>query len=66
MATDPITAPSQSDDELRRELRQRAEAALASLRQWIETGDEQEQRETLDYLKQALDEDWPSQRKHFP
>lgn len=39
-------------------------AAVRSLRTLLE-GDKQEQRETFAYLKQALDEDRPSNRKLF-
>ena len=39
-------------------------AAVRSLRMLLE-GDKQEQRETFAYLKQALDEDRPSNRKLF-
>lgn len=40
-------------------------AAIQLLRSW-RMGDEQEQRETLEFLKQALDEDRLSDRKLFP
>lgn len=40
-------------------------AAIRLLRSWRE-GDEQEQRETWEYLKRVLDEDRPSNRKLFP
>jgi hypothetical protein len=36
------------------------------LRSWREEGDEQEQKETGDYLRQALDEDRLSNRELFP
>ncbi|HEY0547265.1 MAG TPA: hypothetical protein VGC91_17935 [Pyrinomonadaceae bacterium] len=41
-----------------------SEEIVRSLRILLE-GDEQEQRETFDYLKQALDEDRPSERRLF-
>lgn len=41
------------------------QAVVRSLRTLLE-GDEQEQRETFAYLKQALEEDRPSKRKLFP
>jgi len=41
------------------------EAAIRLLRSWRE-GDEQEQRETWEYLKRVLDEDRSSYRKLFP
>lgn len=36
------------------------------LDKWIEEGDEEEQRETLEYLQKALDEDRLSHRPLFP
>ena len=36
------------------------------LRQWREEGDKEEQRETGEFLKKALDEDRHSYRKLFP
>ena len=42
------------------------QAAIALLRSWAEEGDEQEQRDTWEYLKEALDEDRLSDRKLFP
>jgi hypothetical protein len=44
---------------------QKNQAAIELLRSWRQ-GDEQEQRETLAYLKRALDEDRLSDRKLFP
>jgi hypothetical protein len=41
-----------------------AQATVRSLRTLLE-GDEREQRETFEYLKQALDEDRPSNRRLF-
>ncbi|SRR6266540_185328 len=41
-------------------------AALALLQSWAEEGDEQEQRDTWEYLKIVLDEDRLSDRKLFP
>lgn len=41
------------------------DALIQLLRSWRE-GDEQEQRNTWEYLKQALDEDRLSERKLFP
>lgn len=40
------------------------DAVIELLRSWCE-GDEQEQQETWDYLKRALDEDRLSDRKFF-
>jgi hypothetical protein len=44
---------------------QKSRALVQLLRAWRE-GDEQEQRSTWEYLKQALDEDRLSERKLFP
>ncbi|MBA2395331.1 MAG: hypothetical protein H0V70_21590 [Ktedonobacteraceae bacterium] len=44
---------------------QKNHALIQLLRSWRE-GDEQEQRSTWEYLKQALDEDRLSERKLFP
>ena len=42
----------------------RIQAVVQSLRTLLE-GDEQEQRETFEYLKQVLEEDRPSNRRLF-
>jgi hypothetical protein len=42
------------------------QAAIDLLRSWREEGDEQEQRETWEFLKIALDEDRLSDRPLFP
>lgn len=42
------------------------QAAIQLLRRWATEGDEDEQRETFEYLKRALDEDRLSYRKLFP
>ena len=42
------------------------QAKLANLRTIMDIGDEEEQRETWEYLKKALDEDRLSYRKLFP
>jgi hypothetical protein len=44
---------------------QKNQGLIQLLRSWRE-GDEQEQRSTWEYLKQALDEDRLSERKLFP
>ncbi len=44
---------------------QKNQAAIELLRSWRQ-GDEQEQQETLAYLKRVLDEDRLSDRKRFP
>jgi uncharacterized damage-inducible protein DinB len=47
-------------------LTQQHKALKELTRQWIEEGDEQEQTETWEYLRQALDEDRLSNRPLFP
>jgi len=42
------------------------QAAIDLLRSWRETGDEQEQKETWEFLQTALDEDRLSDRPLFP
>jgi hypothetical protein len=42
------------------------QAAIELLRSWREEGDEAEQRETWEFLQQALDEDRLSNRPLFP
>jgi len=42
------------------------QAAIELLRSWREYGDEQEQTETWEYLRQALNEDRLSNRPLFP
>ncbi len=54
--------PNATEEEL---ARNRA-AAIALLRQWREEGDEEEMKETGEYLLRALDEDRLSDRKLFP
>ncbi len=44
----------------------RNQAVIELLRQWREEGDEQEQTETAEYLRQVLDEDRLSNRPLFP
>lgn len=48
------------------EQRQINQALLEWYTKWVEEGDESEQRETLEYLQQALDEDRLSNRPLFP
>jgi len=47
-------------------LTQQHQALSQLTKQWIEEGDEQEQTETWEYLRQALDEDRLSHRSLFP
>ncbi|MCY3871295.1 MAG: hypothetical protein OXG87_17235 [Gemmatimonadetes bacterium] len=44
----------------------RANELVQLVQSWVDEGDADEQRETLEYLIQALDEDRPSNRKLFP
>jgi hypothetical protein len=65
MATES-KARSSSDEAILRERERSNRALLRLLASWCEPGEEEEQRETLDELKRALDEDRPSDRKLFP
>jgi lipoprotein NlpI len=47
-------------------LTQQHEALSKLTKEWIEEGDELEQTETWEYLRQALDEDRLSHRRLFP
>jgi hypothetical protein len=58
-------ARSSSDEAILRERERSNEAVLRLLASWCDPGEEQEQRETLEYLKRVLDEDRPSSRKLF-
>ncbi len=63
----PSVTPRQSssiDNHLSDDAKKR-EALIHLLQPWRE-GDEQEQRETLEFLQKALDEDRLSDRKLFP
>lgn len=44
----------------------RANELVQLVQSWVDEGDADEQRETLEYLIHALDEDRPSNRKLFP
>jgi hypothetical protein len=46
--------------------RERREKAISLVQSWIDEGDEEEQRETWEYLVRVLDEDRTSARKLFP
>ena len=70
LACEPPRAESQSEIEKQEPPQntaqsQRNSALIQLLRSWRE-GDEQEQRSTWEYLRQALDEDRLSERKLFP
>ena len=45
---------------------ERRKKAMALLQSWIDDEDEQEQKDTGNYLQQVLDEDRLSDRKLFP
>jgi hypothetical protein len=55
-----------SEAEERRLQIERNQAAIRLLRSWREEGDEQEQKETWEFIRRALDEDRLSDRKLFP
>lgn len=61
----PTVQEAECIDENQAAQRVKNEAAIQLLRSW-RTGDEQEQRETWQYLKRVLDEDRLSNRKLFP
>ena len=72
-STDESNAPSttgeETQEERRRQQIEKNQAAIARLRSWRETTDPEEiqdQKETWEFLKQALDEDRLSYRKLFP
>ena len=55
----------ETQEEERTHQRMENAAAIELLRSWRD-GDEEEQRETLEYLQRVLDEDRLSDRKLFP
>lgn len=61
----PITLPIDSEEDQGVYATPDAEALLALLQSWDED-DPEEQRETWEYLKVALDEDRMGARKLFP
>ena len=65
MMEQPITVPVETDDDNSVYGPPRAEAILQLLRSW-EEDDPQEQRETWEYLKVALDQDRLGRRQLFP
>ena len=56
--TESVSASKTSDD--------RAIGLVQLVQSWVDEGDADEQKETLDYLIHALDEDRLSSRKLFP
>jgi hypothetical protein len=65
MATRPTPRPS-TDEAILQERERSNQAVLRLIESWCGPGEDEEQRETLAYLKRALDEDRPSDRKRFP
>jgi len=63
----PLTVSQNDLNKIRQSIAQSKKnlALIQLLRSWRE-GDENEQRNTWEYLKQALDADRPSERKLFP
>jgi hypothetical protein len=57
---------AEADDQIRRDQLRRNLEAIRLLDEWEREGDEQEQQESLAYLKQVIDEHRPGQRKQFP
>lgn len=55
-----------SDEAILRERERADQAVLRMLASWCEPGEQAEQRDALDELKRALDEDRPVGRKLFP
>lgn len=62
--THPTKETKDAADAVARQAENETVAVLRSLRALLE-GDEQEQRETFEYLRKALDEDRPSHRRLF-
>jgi predicted DNA-binding antitoxin AbrB/MazE fold protein len=60
----PVDLAEKSEVRLLIESKTKLSAAIQLLNSWLE-GDEQEQKETWLFLKRALDEDRPSNRKLF-
>ena len=59
-------ATAQSDAAILRERERRDQAVFQLLQSWVDEGDEEEQQQSLAYLKQALDADRSSSRRLFP
>jgi excisionase family DNA binding protein len=64
--TAPMKREEITEEEARRIQREKNEPLIQLLRSWRTEGDPEEQRETWEYLKKALDEDRMSSRKLFP
>ena len=64
----PATTDPETKEEQRRLQIEKNRPLIELLRSWRDADEEerQEQRETWEFLKKALDEDRLSYRKHFP
>ena len=65
----PPSPVDEAEEERRRLQIEKNQAAIALLDSWLNEDDPdiiREQRETWEFLKQALDEDRPAYRKLFP
>ncbi len=60
-----VTLTESADDNIDLS-QQKTEELLQLLESWAQDGDAEEQRETWEFLKQALDEDRLSDRRLFP
>ena len=58
--------PDPAEERARRKQVRRNQAAIELLRSWREEGDEQDHRQTMQVLRQALGKDRASGRKLFP
>jgi hypothetical protein len=65
MATRSKLRPA-TDEAILQERERSNQAVFRLIESWCRPEDEPEQRETLAYLKRALDEDRPADRKFFP
>jgi hypothetical protein len=65
MSTESKPRPT-SDEAILQERERSNEAVFRMFARWSDPGEESEQREALDELTRALDEDRPSSRKLYP
>jgi hypothetical protein len=61
----PLNLAEPADDNIDLS-QQKTDVLLQLLESWVQEGDAEEQRETWEFLKQALDEDRFSDRRLFP
>ena len=66
MSTDPATPGGSRKGHTDEWPKDRAEGLGGLLRSWMDEENTEEQRETIEYLVRALDEDRLSDRKLFP